>query len=121
MTARVLVTGSRTWDDVWVIREALENAARLYGDFILVSGACPTGADRIAENIWYELAGVDRVEQHPADWERYGNRAGFLRNEEMVNLGADLCLAFVKNNSRGALMTINMAEKAGIPVWYYTS
>lgn len=48
----------------------------------LVSGHCPTGADRIAENI---ARGWDwTVELHAADWNRHGKRAGFLRNAEMV-------------------------------------
>jgi hypothetical protein len=45
---RVLVTGSRTWADTAAIRDAL---AAVWGDgtAVLVSGACPTGADQLAE------------------------------------------------------------------------
>jgi hypothetical protein len=113
MSIRILITGSRDWTDRHVIEEALWEVSD--DEFnVLVTGACPSGADRIAEDIW---AGWDfPVERHPADWNRHGKRAGFIRNAEMVTAGADLCLAFIRNGSRGASMTADLAEKAGIPV-----
>lgn len=111
-TRRILVTGSRSWVDVETIRAAL--AAAGCRGAVLVSGACPRGADAIAEGIW--TAWGMPVERHPADWQRLGKRAGFERNARMVALGADVCLAFVRAGSRGASHTVALAEAAGIPV-----
>lgn len=117
---RVLVTGARFWTDVALIEGELARVIWLVGrpcDVVLVHGACPRGADAIAHQF-----GVDvgmRVERHPADWETWKKAAGFRRNAEMVSLGADLCLAFIKNGSRGASMTAELAEKAGIPTSVY--
>ena len=86
---RVLVCGSRTWTDRARIRAELETLPR---DAIIIHGACPSGADAIA-NEEAEALGM-RVERYPADWNHYGKRAGFLRNTEMANTQPDLCLAF---------------------------
>ena len=116
-TFRVLVTGSREWDDVEELRLALVHAAILRLDSaVIVHGACPSGADAIAAE-WARDYGV-QAEEHPADWEQFGKAAGFRRNAEMVALGADLCLAFYKQGAgnKGTGHCASLAEKAGIPV-----
>lgn len=55
------------------------------------------------------------VERHPADWERHGKRAGYLRNREMAELGADLVLAFWDGQSKGTMHMVDLAEEYGIP------
>lgn len=117
---RILITGSRTWTDWAFINRRLDQAwAALGGDpqTVLVSGNCPRGADAMAEE-WAELRGI-QVERHPADWNKYGKRAGFMRNAEMVDLGADICIAFIKDKSKGATMCASLAEKAGIDTRRY--
>ena len=118
---RILVTGSRDWDDVTTIGAALEQALIDAGPrpVLVVHGACPSGADWHADHYarWMRGKGVAiDVEQHPANWQVNGKRAGFIRNAHMVNLGADVCLAFIRNGSRGASHTAALAEKAGICV-----
>jgi hypothetical protein len=53
-------------------------------------------------------------EPHPADWKVKHRAAGPIRNQEMVDSGADLCLAFMSENSRGARDCASRAEAAGI-------
>jgi hypothetical protein len=120
MTKRLLVTGSRTWSDEQMIRQVLCTALSQWDSneiVVLISGACPTGADAICEKIWSE--GERPVERHPAEWKKFGKRAGFIRNRDMVASGADLCLAFIKDESKGATMTANLAEDSGIATWRY--
>lgn len=114
---RVLITGSRDWDRPDIIAYALGLALGEIGPFVLVHGDA-RGADRMAAEL-HESYGFTS-EPHPANWESLGKRAGFVRNAEMVDSGADLCLAFIKDNSKGASMCANLAEKAGIPTRRYT-
>jgi len=113
-TARILVTGSRTWTDNAVIRAAL-TPLRAPG-VVLVHGHA-RGADRIAASIWRSW-GLP-TEAHPADWDTHGRAAGLLRNRHMVTLGADICLAFIRDQSPGATHCAATAEQAGIPTRRY--
>jgi hypothetical protein len=65
MSRRVLITGSRAWTDLLTIRGALRE---VWGDgtAVLVSGACPQGADCLAEQVWRQWGG--HVQRHLADW-----------------------------------------------------
>lgn len=109
---RVIVCGSRRFHDRKRIADRLFHLPPR-DDTIVVHGNAQ-GADRIAGQEAEKL-GL-RVEVHPADWERYGKRAGPIRNEEMAGLGADLCIAFWDERSKGTLHMIRTAGSHGIPV-----
>jgi len=111
---RLLITGSRTWDDYNYILKTLTDFETNSPDknIVLVSGECPDGADRLCE-IAAKALGWE-IELYPADWNQYGKRAGFLRNEQMVNTQPDVCIGFVRNRSKGGSMTVRLADKAGI-------
>jgi hypothetical protein len=108
---RVLVCGSRDWTDREII------ARRLYDfhdeDLEVIHGAA-RGADRIAGD--EAEAQMLSVRAFPADWERHGKVAGFIRNVQMLDEEPDLVLAFQINGSRGTQHTIDEARKRGIPV-----
>lgn len=133
---RILITGSRNWNDVDVIVRALRDATsdvEHMSDVMVVHGAA-RGADQLAGRI-AEQHGM-LVEEHPANWDSCGPdcnrshmryrdgkaycpRSGYVRNAEMVALGADICLAFSRNQSKGTDMCIKLADAAGIPVHRY--
>lgn len=94
----VLVTGARSWDDEARMRRTFRDAWQAWGSSnvtspLLVSGHCPAdsnerGADAMAERLWraegFEVLTV------PAEWAVHGRRAGFVRNQQMVDLVAGL-------------------------------
>lgn len=111
---RLLITGTRLGWDWNELREQLSEAYfKLGPNTVLVHGAAP-GVDTQAATIWSEW-GLP-TEAHPADWETHGKAAGPIRNQEMVDLGADLCLAFVHPESKGTRHCVRIAQEAGIPV-----
>lgn len=119
---RVLVTGSRDWEDELTVEGALAMAVYQNVPAVIVHGACPTGADAIAAR-WtrsHRVIGLTE-EAHPAHWQWHGRAAGPRRNAEMVRLGADICLAFIRNDSRGASRTARLAEQAGIETRRWTA
>lgn len=120
---RILVTGSRTWTDWPSFNEVLTNELFLAipRPVVVVHGHCGKGADAFAD-AWAYRNAVD-VERHPALWRPHGiynPQAGLLRNRQMVEAGADACLAFIRNGSRGATHCANLAEEADIPTRRYT-
>lgn len=74
----------------------------------------------MCEACWFHWGG--HVERHPAKWRPHGTfdrSAGFRRNEAMVALGADICLAFIQDGSAGATHTATLASQAGIRTVIY--
>lgn len=146
MSHRILITGSRDWSDhLTVAREIVryisENAPMATDSqgfpvdwdtqgFVIVHGDCPTGADAWADQ--YAIENWIEVERHPADWRSYGKRAGFIRNDKMVDAGADICLGFINpctkencrapqpHGSHGAMDTVRKAHGVGIEVRLFT-
>lgn len=122
---RVLVTASRDWSDELIIHSALGSAYKEWmlhhlddPEFVVVQGGA-RGGDTIADQWAQEKGRIDpriRSEIHRADWDRYGRSAGHKRNQEMIDTGIDLVLAFPLGRSPGTRGCMRIAKKAGIPV-----
>lgn len=108
---RVLITGSRAWHNEFTIFAVIMLLWEEHSDLVVVHGACPTGADHIADEVC-RVSGI-LTEPHPADWS-LGRKAGPLRNKEMIDTAPDLVVAFVEGESRGTRGTIELARAAGI-------
>lgn len=119
------MTGSRKWADKAFVRLTLSYTYCLIKDpyMTLVHGECHDSPDMYADEWAYQMKRLGfpiEVEPHPADWRgKHKKAAGFVRDAEMVKLGANLCLAFIQDDSRGASYTADLAEKAGIETVRY--
>lgn len=112
---RVIVCGSRHWTDRERIADRLFDLGLVTENLgcTIVHGNA-RGADRMAAQEAQKLGFL--IEAHPADWERFGKRAGPVRNIEMAKAGADLCIAFWDGSSTGTAHMIDVAQYHGIPV-----
>ena len=106
---RVIVCGTRKWRD----RDRITDRLFDLPPSIIVHGNA-AGADRIAAQEAQKLGLL--VEAHPANWELHGKAAGPIRNKEMADAGAELCIAFWDGESRGTLDMMCRAHAAKIPV-----
>jgi hypothetical protein len=116
-----LITGSRDWTDRSAILRALSDVCAKFGQrqIVLVHGAA-RGADTIGDDIWrgWHLLWPEwflKPESYPADWDAHKKAAGFIRNQEMVALGADVCAVFALAYDSGTGHCARAARKAGIP------
>ncbi len=115
---RVLVCGDREWTGYVAITKRL--CLLDQSDTTIIHGAC-RGADKIA-GIVAERLNMD-AEAYPAQWTKHGRAAGPIRNQQMLDTGIDLVLAFHPDldKSKGTADMIRRATEAGIEVEICTS
>lgn len=107
----VLVTGGRGYADKEFLYKKLDKLHRIGRITRLVQGAA-SGADSLAGQ-WARDRGVQEI-VCPANWNKHGRRAGYLRNEAMADLLPDVVLMFPGN--AGTNMMKEIAEERGIQV-----
>lgn len=106
---RVAIVGSRRYAAPEAVTRFVEGLKRKHPRAVVVSGAA-AGVDRHAARIaWGNCLAV---EEFPADWERHGRRAGFLRNVAMIDT-VDYVVAFWDHFSRGTAHSICVANEQG--------
>lgn len=129
---RVLFTGSRRMKDpaplldaFWQWRagfDLLDGPSLAH--ITVVHGAGPgdsetgaPGCDALVDEVFRKELPEITIEPHPPLEAKFGRwpAAGPRRNEHMVELGADVCLAFPCRRSKGTVDCMQKAWKAGIP------
>lgn len=113
----VLICGSRNWKEEEALPEyRIETYIKtLPPNAVIIHGEAP-GADTIADRIGRERGHT--VRGFPANWDLYGDAAGAIRNQEMLDFGVDQVTAFHEDiaNSKGTKDMVARARKAWIPV-----
>ena len=110
---KILVTGGRGYNDAAYLFWILDKIhAKRTIDLIIEGGA--TGADRLAR-AWAIRSSV-LYQPYPANWERYGLRAGHVRNHAMLRESKpDVVVAF--KGGKGTAHMVRIAKEAGVRVF----
>lgn len=109
---RVCVCGSRDYNDYVSMSRILDRLRCKYDITEIVSGTA-NGADKLGE--LYASEHNISIKRFPADWNTYGKRAGYIRNERMVCY-SDMVVAFWNGTSRGTMHTINITRNQHKPI-----
>lgn len=110
---KVIICGSRDFDNYDLLKEKCDtilSRKKEEGEEIVIVSGCARGADKLGEK--YAEENGYTVSKFPANWEKYGKRAGYLRNEQMAE-EANACIAFLRTDKecKGTKNMISLARK----------
>jgi len=111
---RLLITGSRTITDTQIVRKVLTLAQERWGEDLFVLHGDARGVDATV-NTLCEIMGIAH-RRYVAPWAEMGRYAGLHRNLEMINDGAERCVAVWNGTSSGTKHCVEEAHKAGLRV-----
>lgn len=112
---KVVIFGSRDFNNYELLKEKcdvyLQNKKETH-HIIIVSGHA-RGADTLGEQ--YAKEKDYELETYPADWDKYGKKAGFIRNEQMGDI-ANAAIGFWDGKSHGTKHMIDYCKNKGLDV-----
>ena len=106
---KIAVVGSRTFPRLDMVRQFVWEQERTT---VIVSGGA-IGVDEAAVSEAKRLGMPYEV--HLPDWQRYGRRAGAVRNQQIVDAAHEV-VAFWDGVSKGTKITMDLAQQAGKPL-----
>lgn len=109
---KIVVFGSRDFSSFDLLAKKLEYFLQNIQNPVILSGRA-RGADCLGEE--YARRNSIPVELFPAEWEKYGKKAGFFRNKQMFD-AADAGVAFWDGFSRGTKNMIDLFLQSGKPL-----
>jgi hypothetical protein len=113
---KIGIIGSRDYKNTSKIVNIVRRIHERYPDSILISGGA-RGPDSIAIEEGLRI-GMEKPIVFKPDWDKYGKKAGMLRNSLIVK-ESDYIVAFYDGISRGTQDSIRKAIQAGKKVYIY--
>lgn len=112
---KLIVAGGRDFNNYAHVCKALTRLAEenYFDKAVSIVSGMARGADALGHRFAIEKNVV--VYEFPADWDKYGKRAGFMRNEDMGRF-SDGLVAFWDGQSRGTKHMIDFMKSLNKPV-----
>jgi hypothetical protein len=110
---RIIIAGGRKFNNYSLLSNTMNNLlskARTIKHIIIITGKAK-GADSLGER--YAIENGFDIESYPAQWDKYGKQAGYLRNLEMAE-HADALVAFWDGESKGTEHMIETAKSKNL-------
>lgn len=108
---KLCVAGSRSFDDYELMKKLLSIFVLKDPVGITLISGTAKGADTLGEKCAKEFGW--EIKRCPADWDKYGKKAGIIRNEAMAN-EAEGAMIFWDGESKGTEHMIRYCYKRGL-------
>ena len=112
---KIIIAGGRDFMDYNLLKEKVNKILqekKVTHKIVIISG-CARGADTLG--LRYASENAFDVEKYPAEWDKYGKKAGYMRNVEMAE-NADALIAFWDGKSKGTKHMIDIATERNLPI-----
>ena len=113
----VIVAGSRSFSDRSLMYNKLDYYLQNQDNVLIVHGGA-NGADKCAA--MYAKDRNIKTKVFLPDWNKYGKKAGILRNKEMFKYASKFqnrgCVVFWDGKSKGTKNDIELSEKYNVPL-----
>jgi hypothetical protein len=115
---KILIAGSRDIQpSTWRVQTTFEELIQMLGIPFPEEVEVVTGGARGADssgNRW-AVAYSHTPTVMKAEWDKYGKRAGYIRNKAMAETGLDAAIIFWDGESRGTKMMVDLLVERDIP------
>ncbi|WP_353571512.1 DUF2493 domain-containing protein [Candidatus Albibeggiatoa sp. nov. BB20] len=108
---KLIIAGSRDFNNYKLLCQHMQQLNLKPSE--VISGTC-RGADLLGEQ-WANDNNVNIV-QFPANWNKYGKKAGPIRNKQMADYGTAL-IAFWNGKAGGTSNMVRLATVGGLKVY----
>ncbi len=108
---KTIIAGSRTITDYTLVEEAIKESGF---EITKVISVMAKGVDSLGER-WAHNNNIG-IHLCPANWNKHGKSAGYIRNTEMADI-ADALVVIIEGESRGSTHMLNIATKKGLQIF----